>query len=145
MVLYRYQVRCCALLLEPDLQKTVHSSHAECCFPDEGRGTMGKKNKNKQEEQPVKEEDTSGVDDSREDDVAAPQPPPPAPSMPPPPSDGGSDQASKPDESIDEDSAAGLRSGLVVAGTTHTRHIASVPYCEGVSPNADRTLWQWIG
>ena len=104
---------------------------------------MGKKGKGKkkaQEEEP-EEEDTEEEEQGQEQDEdgepaeeASPLSPGPGgalpPPPPPPPDTSGTTAVGS---STDDGEVPTLRATMVVTGTDKTRHIKSIPYCEGVS------------
>ena len=107
---------------------------------------MGKKGKGKkmaQEEEPEEEEPEEEEQGQEQDEdgepakEAFPLPPgpggallPPPPPPPPPPDTSG---ATAVGSSTDDGEVPTLRATMVVTGTDKTRHIKSIPYCEGVS------------
>ena len=103
---------------------------------------MGKKGKGKkmaQEEEPEEEEPEEEEQGQEQDEdgepvkEAFPLPPGPGgalpPTPPPPPDTSG---ATAVGSSTDDGEVPTLRATMVVTGTDKTRHIKSIPYCEGV-------------
>jgi len=76
-----------------------------------------------------KEEEVAGDGGEASADAAVPMPPPPAPPAPPSSGDAATPPAA-PSSSAAGDDDPTMREDLVVKGTSETRHIASVPYCE---------------
>lgn len=104
---------------------------------------MGKKKGKPATFRPEPDEEAEGEDVASADATTAPTPPPPPP---PPTADDAGAASDKPTvdaatSAMAPDAAAGtsaedgeapaIRAGMVVTGTLETRHVPSVPYCEG--------------
>lgn len=85
-----------------------------------------------------KEEEVAGGGAEASADAAVPMPPPPAPPAPPSSGDAATPPAAPSSSAGDDDPT--MREDLVVKGTSETRHIASVPYCEGALLSDAATL-----